>query len=279
MRKTGFFISAGTLLLLFASNLFSQDLIITNNNDSIRCKIKGIKGNDMLYTYPGQSGTPAGKVSLGQMKYYQYNFYKVPRSKTEVRGLTKGRIGIEAGYSRRTASTVDGIPPSLTDYVESLKSGYTYGLDFMYFFNDFLGIGFKASQFKTGKKQADRLSYSDDISIGFIGPEFCTRLPSRTNLSALLVAISIGYSGYRDNAFNYAPLTIKGNTVGVGMDLGYDIGLSKNWAVSFQLSTEVGMLHEIDIKQGYQTLHIDLEKGNYESLTRVDFSVGLHCRF
>jgi hypothetical protein len=279
MRKAGFSILTGLLLILFSVNLFSQDLIVTNDNDSIRCKILGIKGNDMLFDYPDQDGTNSSRISLSKMKYYKYGYYKISKPKPVLAGPAKVRFGINGGYSYRTAPTVEGIPSSLTSYIESLKSGYHYGMDFMYFFNDYLGMGLKASKFRSGKKETEGGNIHDDISIGFVGPEFCTRLPSRNSLSALFVAIAIGYSGYKDDGYYNYPILIKGNTMGMGMDLGYDIGLSKNWAIGFQLSALFGTITEIDVTQGSQTLHVELEKDNYESLARVDLSVGLRCRF
>lgn len=174
---------------------------------------------------------------------------------------------------------MEGIPSTLTDYIESLKSGYSYGMDLMYFFNDYFGMGLKASQYKSGKKETEGGNIRDDISIGFVGPEFCTRLLSKNNISALFVAIAIGYSGYRDEAFYNYPMLVKGNTIGMGMDLGYDIGLSKNWAIGFQLSAVLGTLTEVDLTRGSQSVHLELDKDSYESLARVDFSVGLRCRF
>lgn len=279
MRKAVIFILTGTILLLFSANLLSQDLIITNENDSIRCKIKSIKGNDMLFDYPGQSGHVTNQISLSRMKYYQYGYYKILKPKPVFVTPSRIRFGINGGYSYRTATLVDGVPSTLTSYMESLKSGYHYGMDFMYFFNDCLGIGFKASKFTSGRKQTQGGNIRDDISIGFVGPEFCTRLLSKNKISDLFVAIAVGYSGYKDDGYYNYPMVVKGNTIGLGMDLGYDIGLSKTWAIGFQLSTILGTLTEIDVTHGSQTLHLELEKDSYESLARVDLSVGLRCRF
>lgn len=269
-------------MIFLAGKLLSQDLIVTNNNDSIQCKIKGIKGNDMLFDYQEVDGIRHTLISLSEMKYYQYGYYKKTKLAPLYGGqemFTRTRFGINAGYSYRTAKTNENVPASLKNYVNGLKSGYHYGVDFTYYFNEFLGVGIRASQFKSGKEQAENGNISEEITIGFVGPAFCTRLMNPSKKNALYVAIAMGYAGYRDEGVYYTPMVIKGKSFGIGMDLGYDIGLSKNWAIGFQLSTISGVLTEVDATQNGSTQHFELEEENYESLTRVDFSFGLRYRF
>lgn len=278
MIKAGFIILTGAILALFSVKVYSQDLIVTNENDSIFCKIKGINGNDMFYDLPGEARTGAYQVSLSQMKYYKYGYYRISKPKPVYDGVTRVRFGVNTGFSYRTAPVAEDIPSSLTSYLESLKSGHNFGMDFSYFFNDYLGIGLQANWFKTAEKETEGGNIRDKITIGFVGPEISARLLSRNKASALLTSVAIGYCGYKDESFYYGPLLIKGKTVGLGMDIGYDIGLSKNWAIGFQLAAFLGTITEVDVSQGSQSLHIELEEGKYESLERLDFSIGLRCR-
>ena len=66
-----------------------------------------------------------------------------------------------------------------------------------------------------------------------------------------------------------------GSTLGISFDIGYDIGLSENLSLGFQLSVLSGTLFEYDWNDGSTTETINLEEGEYESLNRIDFSVGL----
>jgi hypothetical protein len=271
------------LLIFLGGKTLSQDLIITNNNDSIFCKIKGIEGNDMLFDYQEADGIRHTLISLSEMKYYKYGYYKEPK-KAPAHGASQElpvrvRFGLNLGLSYRTAKTNDNVPSQYKDYVEGLKSGYQYGIDFSYYFNEFIGIGFRASQFKSGKETTENGNVSDEVSISFIGPAFCTRLLNRTQKNALYIAIAMGYAGFRDEGVYYTPMLIKGSTFGLGMDLGYDIGLSRNWAIGFQLSALAGVITEVDVTQNGSTQNVSLEKENYESLARIDFSLGLRYRF
>lgn len=284
MGKAGFILLAFAFIILFSANLFSQDLIVTNDNDSIRCKLKGVSGNYMLYDSTSQDGTFASKISLGQMKSFRYGYYRESKGKVPYSGskemVSRFRIGINGGFSYRTAPVGDDIySPSLKKYMESLRWGYNYGVDCAYFFIDYFGIGFRASQFNTGKKETESGTIQDNIKISLIGPELCTRLVSKNHRNSLLAVVTMGYSSYHDDAYYNTPVTFKGGTFGLGMDLGYDIGFSRNWALGFQVSAMLASLMSMDVIQGGDKQHIEFKNGSYESLARIDLSAGLRYRF
>lgn len=66
-----------------------------------------------------------------------------------------------------------------------------------------------------------------------------------------------------------------GRTAGLALDFACDIGLSENLALGFQISFLSGMLSEYNRNDARTSETIKLEKGEYESLNRIDFSVGL----
>jgi hypothetical protein len=63
--------------------------------------------------------------------------------------------------------------------------------------------------------------------------------------------------------------------VGLSFDIGYDFALSENLSLGFHISSLTGTLFEYVWNDGGRTETIKLEKGEYESLNRIDFSVGL----
>ncbi len=87
--------------------------------------------------------------------------------------------------------------------------------------------------------------------------------------------LSLGYLGYVNNKTVIDRYQMTGGTVGLALDLGYDIGLSKNLSLGFQISSVTGMLSKYKWNDGAAIRTIQLEKGEYESLNRLDFSVGL----
>jgi len=87
--------------------------------------------------------------------------------------------------------------------------------------------------------------------------------------------LSLGYMGYSNDKVIIDKYIMTGSTIGLSFDIGYDIGLSDNLSLGFQLSFLTGTLFEYDWKDGTTTETINLEKGEYESLNRIDFSLGL----
>jgi hypothetical protein len=229
-------------------------------------------------------------LPLEQVNFYQFNYYQtseVPADRiVGIELYPHFRLAINGGWSYRTAKLADNIPYDLTQYVKDLKSGYHYGLDLSYYFTEQFGLGFKYCNYRSkneindvyvtlseGTKQYGKMS--DDISIQFIGPYYSTRLLNANKKNSLIMNFSIGYMGYKDKAVLISDYTIKGNSLGLSMDIGYDIGLTKNFALGFQFSYLIGTLSKYEYFEGTYKETIELEKNNYESLSRFDLSIGL----
>ncbi len=68
---------------------------------------------------------------------------------------------------------------------------------------------------------------------------------------------------------------IKGSTLGMAFDLGYDFKISEKTALGFQVSLLSGNLTEVTYNIGNRSQKIKLNNGEEEGLGRVDFSIGL----
>lgn len=275
---------------LFSVSVQAQDLIITNEGDSLNCKITKIKSDNIYFIFKYKDEIRSTLLPLGQVKYHQYNYYQtseVPANKVVGNEIYPHfRAAINGGWSYRVAKLADNIPSDFEQYMKDLKSGYHYGLDLSYFFSEQLGFGFKYYYYKS-KNEIDNVyvtlpngstqygKMSDDISINFIGPFFSTRLLDSNKKNGFLLNLGIGYMGYTDKAVLISDLTIKGSTLGLCWDIGYDIGLSENLSLGFQLSYMIGTLTQYDLSDGVHTEKVKLEKDKYESLSRIDLSIGL----
>ncbi len=198
----------------------------------------------------------------------------------------KFRFAINGGWSTRVAKLSDNIPEDFRQYSKELKSGFSYGLDLSYYFFEQAGFGLMYNVYRS-QNSIDNVNVisptgyisgriSDDISIGFVGAFYSTRLLNATKKNSLLLNMGIGYMGYKNNGVlisDYA--TLKGSTLGICWDIGYDIGISKNIAIGFQLSSLIGTLTKYELSSRNKTEIIKLEKDNYESLSRIDLSIGL----
>jgi hypothetical protein len=82
--------------------------------------------------------------------------------------------------------------------------------------------------------------------------------------------------GYKDNAvLTSGRYTLAGGTAGIYWSIGYDISISRNLALGFQLSLISGSLSKYKIFYGTRTEVIKLDKDAFENLSRIDISAGL----
>lgn len=278
-------------VLTFASySIFSQDLIVTNNGDSINCKITKVKTDNIYFTFKHKDEIRSTLLPVSNIKKHQFDYFQtseVPKDKVlGYENFQHFRIAINGGYSYQTAKVAESVPSDFINYMKELKSGYHFGGDLTYYFTEPLGIGFKYYLFKSsnsldniyiedayGNRRYGKMS--DDLTISFIGPIFSTRLLSHDKKNAFLMNLSFGYMGYSNDNVIIDKYKLTGSTMGISFDIGYDIGLSENLSLGFQISYLNGTLFEYDWNDGIRTERIKLEKGEYESLNRIDFSIGL----
>ncbi len=289
MRDKLFFIYVIFSMFSFG-NLLAQDLIVTNEGDSINCKITKVKTDNIYFTFKHKEEIRSTLLPVSSVKTHQFEYYQtseVPEDKVVgYEDYQKFRIAINGGYSYQTAKVAESVPADFKDYVKDLKSGYHFGGDLSYYFTEPLGFGIKYYLYKSsnsldniyvedniGNRTYGKLS--DDLTISFIGPSFSTRLLNHDKSNAFLMNLSLGYMGYKNNKVIVDDYIMTGSTMGLALDIGYDIGLSENLSLGFQISFLSGTLFEYDWNDGSTTETIDLEKGEYESLNRIDFSVGL----
>jgi hypothetical protein len=283
-------------ILVFTFSIFclvhsySQDLLVTNEGDSLNCKITKVKSDNIYFVFKHGEEIRSTLLPVNQVKSYQYNYYQtavVPADKIVGNEIyPHWRFAINGGWSYQTAKIGDNVPSDFKQYVEDLKSGYNIGGDITYYFSEFLGVGFKYQLFKTsgqmdniyitqtdGTKKYGKMS--DDISITFIGPTFYTRLLDSKRKNALLIGLALGYLGYDDKFVMVDRYTQMGSTAGFICDFGYDIGVSKNMAIGFNITLLSGLLSEYELSDGVTNKTIKLDKDHYIGLGRIDLSIGI----
>lgn len=278
------------LLISMANSVFSQDLIVTNSGDTINCKITKVKTDNIYFTFKHKDEIRSTLLPMSNVKRHQFNFFQtseVPKEKViRPENFQHFRIAVNSGYSYQTAKVAESVPSDFKDYIKKLKSGHHFGGDLTYYYTEPLGFGIKYYIFKSSNNLdniyvEDSNGYrrygkmSDDITISYIGPSYSTRLINHDKSKAFLMNLSLGYMGYSNDKVIIDNYKMTGSTMGLSFDIGYDIGLSKNLSLGFQLSFLTGTLFEYDWYDGTKTETINLEKGEYESLNRIDFSVGL----
>jgi hypothetical protein len=263
--------------------LYAQDLIVTAKGDSLNCKITEIGADNIHFTFKYKGEIRNTLLPVSDVTSYQTNYYltaEVPSDKIlGNRNYPRFRFAVSGGWSYRTGRLPQNIPSGVSDYLQGLKPGFHYEAGLSYYFSEYLGAGFIYSEYLSSNSDDGSTGYgdmSDRIHINFAGPVFSTRLFNQTKKNCLLLDLGIGYLRYRDEVlFASEKLTLKGGTAGFYWNVGYDIGISKNLALGFQLSFLRGMLSEYKRSNGIRTDVIKLEKNEREDLTRIDLSIGL----
>lgn len=278
------------LSLFLLMPLFSQDLIVTADGDSINCKITKIKGDNIYFTFKYKEDIRSTLLPKSSVAHCQNNYFNVSNVPDNIvafkQEYQRFRIGAHGGYSYQTAKVASSIPDDFHDYFKELKSGYHIGGDFSFYFAGQLGAGIRASLFRTSNSMGDiyvedefgNRTYgvmSDKLSVLFIGPQLSIRTLNRTKKNAWIYNLGVGYISYHDSKMLVTPFDITGSTIGLSADFGYDIGLTKNLALGFQITALNGILTSYEISDGLTTKEVELAEGESESLSRLDFAIGL----
>ena len=280
-----FLILAG---LIFTARIFSQDLLITTDGDTLNCRITKITGDYIYFTFSHDNEVRNTLLPLSQVVYYKYKYFSYPgyaeETKTHGKDYPVFRAYIHAGWSYRTAKLAD-VPSGFEDYYKDLRSGYHYGGEAAYYFTENFGLGIKYNVLRTTNQMDDiyidnngTREYGkliDNITIGFIGPLVGMRLLDKHKQNNFYINIALGYMYFKNEATVVNDFLLTGNTIGFAWVFGYDIRISPGWAIGLQFSALSGTLFEFRYSDATQVQTIKLEEGSYESLSHINLSAGI----
>lgn len=277
------------VLAFLSFRLFSQDLIITNEQDSLNCKITKIKQDFIYFTFKHKDEVRNTFLPANDIIFYEKDYYPSSELEGEIiiqQDYPKVRFAVQGGWSFLTAKLSDNIPNELQSYTKELRSGTHFGVDISGFTSESFGLGLKYSYFGTKNQMNDvTIEYDDgssetgimkdDISINFFGPSVCSRMLSNDNKNAFITGIALGYLGYKNKFTLIDDYTLTGGTVGLVFDLGGDFSIAPNLSLGLNVSMTVGTLSRISISNGHESQTIELDEENKENLSRIDISIGL----
>ncbi|MDR3705882.1 MAG: outer membrane beta-barrel protein [Paludibacteraceae bacterium] len=283
------------LLFVFGCSVsvFSKDLIVTKEGDSIKCKILNTTDNYLYYNHIDKGQVTDSKLEMSQVKYFERGFYKTAKltnvQMDSIYKPSRWRFGLECGYSRWIAKNPSGITSDLSSYLNGLKNGFNYAADVTYYFNQRWGVGMKYHGFNSSNSLDDYSvtstdgtvttgTISDKEWIQYFGPYGSYRyiLPNDKR-NVLYANLGVGYTLYRDKgaAPSTTDVTITGHQVGVFANLGYDYFITKNFALGVELGFNVAKLSKYKTDDGTTTETVSLDSDSHVSLNTLDVSVGL----
>jgi hypothetical protein len=187
---------------LCAAPAKGQDIIVTNDGDTLNCKISEVKDGIVYFEFVYNGTVSNTSLPKARVAHYQYSYFQ-PRDNNEAKAASESiksrfRFSVNGGRSHllpisnylsshyinklEPAGNNNLAPLNINDN-NPLKSGYNYGLDITHFFIENLGIGFRYSNyvsankikntwFTNSKGAKQKGDISEKISINFIGPFF-----------------------------------------------------------------------------------------------------------
>ncbi|MBK8805350.1 MAG: hypothetical protein IPO21_01340 [Bacteroidales bacterium] len=271
---------------------FSQDLIVTNEGDSINCTITKNKNKDeyVYFTFKYENKELRNSLlNKNQIKTLSENFYSAS-SPEKLELKTKSlhpnyTIGFNGGYSYRTGKISPSASGFVRDYLKKLKSGYCLGADLYYLTSESFGFGLRYSFYNSRNYYENALvtdeygkviygDIEDNIFIQMICPSVITKLLKGNTKQDLSLGFSLGYQSYINRAKVVEEFKITGNTVGLIIDLAYNRKIFKNLEINITTAMLIGYLSKFKIDNGITKETINLNDNYSEDISRFEFKIG-----
>lgn len=261
------------LLVLTYLQGFSQDLVVTSENDSISCRIVKIQKKILYFVYENKGSFTNSLIPLTKVKNYTYGHYpnlKIPNKLDSTKTYNVNRLAILAGVGYDPIR----VPREFEADLRGIRTGIGLQATYSYYYSKYSGVGIKTSIFSASFNQDS----SRSVNTFFIGPLFSIRLPNKTNKNAFVFDTSIGFIAYNEtleissNSFNNRTTSA---ALGLTSDLGYDIEVSKNLSLGFNLGLSAGFYKEVEIDDGTSIQTFDLEDSRPVGSAYLSFFVGL----
>jgi hypothetical protein len=291
------------LLTIFGLNVFSQDKIVTLNHDTIDCRINKVSHNTIYFDVITKGVRSSGKLPLTSVLNYTISGNHRIQNDKITRGdpFERLRIGIGGGFGYLLASSEKSeelmVNMGLTadqaeSYYKNLKTGIYGDADLTYLFNPDYGAGIKYKFFETTASLEGFFdpfdgvnliysTYKEQIYVNYVGASFYyQQFIGRNKSFRLNSEVSFGMVNYRDEAeYINSYYLLTGKNIGMDTGLGLEYFLAKNLSAGANLSLFYSTIRKFKMTDGTNTVTIELDKDNYENLSRIELSFGIRFYF
>lgn len=288
-KKLAWSVIVGCFGILMPLISYSQDLIVTHDNDSLNVSIEKVKSYGIQFLFYDSTEVKQSFIPIAQIKTYKWDYFKtsdIPMGYQIGSSYPKWCISAGGGYSYRLAKIPENLSYDIEEYIKQLKSGYHLGGSVTYFPSEIFGFGIKSDVFFASNSMENVPYYldnqfqgytriADDISMFYLGASFAMRWFNLVSKESVLFSFSIGYQNYKNDSFFIVPLQITGNTLGITTDLSYNFPISKELSLGIYLGIHAGSLTEIQVESAGYKETIEFDEGDFESLSRIDVGIQL----
>jgi len=272
------------------SGLSAQDLIVTNNGDSLECQITKVEGDLIYITFIENSVEQKAVMPRSMIGYYAVDYkdkWEEPTPEVEKEpSYPRFRGSIGGGLANLIGKTPKNITKELVAYVEDLKTGSHFSAAISFYISENTGLGIMYSMFKTQNQLDDvyvvdstgNVAFGlleDDITIQFVGPAMSIRKELPRGNAQVIVNIGYGIISYRNEATVIDGYTITGRNIGFSGDLGLDFEIGGKLYFGIKFGMTMGTLKEFSVSSNNRVETVDLTGLEYSNVSRFDLGIGL----
>ena len=269
---------------MIAYSSYSQDVIITNQSDTIDCKITRVTNDFIHFSVFDKSGVllMRSRLPLSEIAHYTQDLTAIPTEPQinedekvifDEFKIPSLRLALNTGFTYQLGG-YDGLPRSYADQLQSL---WHFGGELNYFLTDNFGIGVKYSYIFTTADQDFEPPISTIFGFSRLRDERVTfnylavSLMHRSIFSddqAVNYFISGGIVRYRtDGLGDGVPFFQEGSTFGVALGISYDFRFIESVGMGAGLEVNIARLSEFD--NNGTVVPADF------SLSRIDLTLGV----
>jgi hypothetical protein len=285
------------------TGLSGQDRIITRSNDTIDCRINRITQREINFELVTQGVKTEGHLPLNEILSYSVSPASLPgQAYRPLHTGTAGnlRVGLNGGLAYITSSseaaeeTMAGMGLLSTDareYYSKLKTGWYGSADATWLFNGRYGAGLKYKFFYTGAVTegyfdlGDQINlyysiYSENIFVNYGGISLFYREPiGKKEVFSLYSSFSAGMTFYRNESeFLANGLLITGRAPGFDGTIGLEYDITPHISAGAEASVFASKLKKINITNGVEDQTRELDKENWENLSRLEVAIGIRFK-
>ncbi len=300
-------------IVLLSLSVTGQDKIITTNHDTLNCEIQKITSNKIFFLVRNGQISAKGKIAKSEvLSFYSAKDeeqqrqamsepaiapMEMPEQKAKATDHGKVRLSILSGMSYLTASSSDAekalvdagtSKDAAKDYYNKLKFGPAYGASAHYMVSKDYGVGLKYRLFSTkssmnGSFDLDDVNMiwgkiSEDIFVNYAGLSLFAEQRLVSNPKFMWTSdISAGIAFYRDEAtFVGNPLLATGQAFAFDISFGMEYYLTKKLSAGLDLNLFGSNIKKMTVDDGTNKQTQELDKEDWENISRIGLSLGIH---
>lgn len=285
MRK----IVSVVLFILIGMSVFSQDLVVFNEGDSLNCKIVNIHDNGINIQYINHSKIQDKSLAFNEFQLYKFGYY----NESEVVNFTdslnsvvypKTRVSIFGGPSYYLFGTTPDQRQMYGEYIDQMHNAVHFGADYTGYFDERHGLGVKLDVFNNSAEQNATFRVGEDqvaqkitntMTLYCVGAVYSYRFIRSDSLQIFYINGNFGYVNYREDFGTSYLKTIYAHTFSFGFDFKYDFRIAENLYLNLGTGISFGAVNNFTTELDDKQTQYSLVNGQMISLVRYQASIGL----